>query len=105
MPPADPRAPGQFRLAPESELEAVVRAGGFDDFEIRTHGLQMRSDSFQTHFDAFADMAPPMRNAVAQGDTERVERVRAAAVEALRPFTEAGAISVPATALCAWGRK
>lgn len=107
-PPQAPSAPGMFRLGAPGDLQSVLDAAGFADVRIQQLPVTFASPSFAEHWQAFADMAPPLATAAATLPPQELARIRAAAEEALRPYTDTGgdaAVRVPALAIGATGRR
>jgi SAM-dependent methyltransferase len=104
MPPPDPRAPGQFRLGPPGELEAVLAAGGLVDIAVEHHPIVFELDAPADYWQLFLDIAPPVRAAVAAlGD--RAAEVRDAVLAAAAPYLERGRLRLPASPIYASARR
>lgn len=104
LPPTDPRGPGSFRLAGD-ELEKVLRAGGFEDVRAQTLAFQVAFESIERHWEIFSDMAPPLKAAREALAPVRVERLKAAIAENLRPYMQGERVVLPATCTCALATK
>jgi SAM-dependent methyltransferase len=107
MPPASPDAPGPFRLSAPGELERVIRAGGFTQVTVEAVPSPYVFDSADQHFEVAADMAAPVKRALAGMTATEVAELRSVLASALAPFrTGTGEqLSLSTTPLCASGRK
>jgi SAM-dependent methyltransferase len=103
--PPDPKAPGTFRLAADGEFSAVLRAGGFSNFTVESRPFKVMFESVVQHWQIFSDMAPPVKAAAETLPQEDLRRLRDAIADALGPYSEGGRILLPATPICAAGRK
>jgi SAM-dependent methyltransferase len=102
-PAPDPKAPGQFRLGPPGELEAVLGAGGLTDVIVERHPITFTLDTPADYWQLFLDIAPPVRAAVASlGD--RAGELRDAVLAAAAPYLDAGRLRLPASPIYASGR-
>ena len=100
-PPPDPKAPGQFRLAPSGELEAVLEAGGFRDFEVALVESTFTCDSPAQYWQIVSDHSSWLRLALdGVAEQDRV-RARDAAMEAAKPFAVDGGLRFAALSRCA----
>jgi SAM-dependent methyltransferase len=107
MPPPTPEAPGPFRLSAPGELESVIRDAGFTQVMIESLPSPYMFDSTDQHFELAADMAAPVKRAVAGMTATQIAELRAVLTTVLAPFrTGTGdQLSILTTPLCACGRK
>jgi len=104
-PPADPKAPGGFRLSPPGELEAVLRAAGLSDVGVESLSLDLEFASLDEYWQVTLDQAAGLRSRL---DTlSEAERARLAEVvrEALLPFTTDGRMRIGARVLLGSGTR
>jgi enediyne biosynthesis protein CalE5 len=101
MPPPDPMAPGLFRLAPPGALETVLRAAGFSSIFVESRAMTLAYESPEAYWQVQADLAAPLKAALATLGPAEVERLKSALFEALGPFIEGDAVRMGAAALCA----
>ena len=101
-PPPDPRAPGQFRLGPPGELEAVLAAGGLAGVSVERHPITFTVDRPEDYWQLFFDIAPPVRAAAAAlGDRAAV--LRAEVIAAAAAHAVDGRVPLAASPIYAWG--
>ena len=104
-PPADPKAPGGFRLSPPGELEAVLQAAGLSDVGVESLPLELEFSSLEEYWQMTLDQAAGLRGRL---DTlAEAERARLGEVmrEALLPFTTDGRIRIGARVLLGTGTR
>ena len=100
VPPPDPGAPGQFRLGPPGELEAVLRAGGLFEISVERRPITFTMDAPEDYWQLMLDCVAPVRNAVAAlGD--HAPELRDAVIAA----AGAGPVRLAAVAVCGVGRR
>jgi SAM-dependent methyltransferase len=105
QPPPDPKAPGAFRLAPAGELEALLRAAGFKEFEVESRPMVFEYDSPAEYWEIQSGLAAPIRSAVETLSASRVAELRDAVCAALAPYVQNGGVRLPAVPLCASGMR
>jgi SAM-dependent methyltransferase len=100
QPPADPDAPGPFRLA--TSLRGVLERGGFADIAVERVGFAIDADSPQRYVDFFTAMARAQGTPASRlGDADR-DRLHDLVFDAIAPFaTPSGGVSFPASVVCA----
>jgi enediyne biosynthesis protein CalE5 len=101
--PPPPNAPGPFRFAPPGELARVLDAAGFTDVRIEAVPIVYEFASVDQHFEVFRDLA--LQNTVAALAPADVTRLRELIALAIEPFRDGDRLRIPATALCATGKK
>jgi hypothetical protein len=92
-----------FRLAPPGELASVLEAAGFTDVRIESVPLHYDLASTDEHWQMLHDMA--LRNVVASLSPADVTDLRGRIARAIEPFRVGDRLEIPATALCATGKK
>jgi SAM-dependent methyltransferase len=97
--------PDLFRLAQPGELERILRLAGFDDITVEPRPIVIDHESIDLHWQIFGDLAPPLRSAIATLPAPDLARLRAAVSDALVPYIDGGRVRLPATPLCASGRR
>jgi SAM-dependent methyltransferase len=106
LPPAPaPSGPGMFDLADDAALAEVLRAGGQNDFSVERVPMLMEFESLDHHFALFADMAPPLKLALASLPPAEVAELRLAITASLAPYMAGERVRLPAAALVASGRR
>lgn len=105
QPPADPKAPGPFRLAAKGELPSVLRGAGFSDFTIESVSFTPESASIDTHWKMMSEMAPILVHGLAEQPADVVAKVKDALAAKLAPFVVGEKVRLPASALIAWARR
>jgi SAM-dependent methyltransferase len=103
QPPPPPNAPGPFRLAPPGELARILDAAGFTDVRIEPVPIVYEFASVDQHFEVFHDLA--IQNTVAALAPPDVTRLRELIARAIAPFRDGERLRIPATPLCATGKK
>ena len=104
-PPPDPKAPGPFRLAPPGELAAVLRSGGFSDFQVEARPMTWDYGTVEEYWAIQMDLVAPLKGAVSTMSATDVGHLKAAVLEAVTPYIREGRVRLTATPLCATGRK
>ncbi|MEP6871792.1 MAG: methyltransferase domain-containing protein [Anaerolineaceae bacterium] len=104
-PPADPKAPGLFRLAAPGEFESVLRAGGFEDVTVESVPGMWEFTSPENYWEIMFRLAAPLKAAAANLPPETLTALRESITESLRAAHGDGAVRLTATALGARGRK
>lgn len=102
-PPAEPTAPGPFRLSSPGELARVLDAAGFTAVRVEPVPITYELASIDAHWEMIVDMA--IKNTIAGLAPADVARLRETIARALEPFRDGERVHVPATPLCATGRK
>ncbi len=103
LPPPDPKLPGVFRLAGPGALDAVLRAGGFEDVRVEALTLSMEYESLDQYWEIQSELAAPLKAAIATLSGADVERLKAAVFAGLAPHVQGGRVRLTGTALCATG--
>ncbi len=101
MPPADPNAPGVFRLSPPGELERVLGAAGFSNIVVEPHPLVLTYGSLDEYWQIMTAIAAPLRAALASLGADDEARLKARVFEALAPHMDGEAVRLAAVPLCA----
>ncbi len=96
-------APGPFRLADASQLEIMLRRGGFSSVRVESRSATLELGSVEDYCRIFADVA--WKNRMASWSRGERSRFQQAVREASRPFERDGQLRLEATSLCASGRK
>jgi len=99
--PADPNAPGPFRLGAQGELERVLRAGGLSDFSVERRQMIFELGSADEYWRVFTQLAAGMAEKVARLSENDRERARELMRAGSEEFTVGGRLRLPVTALCA----
>jgi len=97
--------PDMFRLGPPGALEHVLHLAGFDDVTVESRPLVVDFDSADQYWRIFGDMATVVGDAIATLTPADLDRLRAAVSDALAPHVVDGRVRLPATPLCATGRR
>ncbi|HEY3216914.1 MAG TPA: methyltransferase domain-containing protein [Candidatus Eisenbacteria bacterium] len=104
-PPPDPKAPGQFRLAPPGELEAVLEAAGFRDFVVESVASRFECGSPEQYWEIVNDHATGLRLALEGLPQPDRDQARSAAIEAARTFVSGQGLRFAATSRCVWAAR
>jgi SAM-dependent methyltransferase len=105
MPAPDPTAPGIFRLAPPGELERVLRTAGFTDIVVESRPIEMTYASLDEYWTIQAELAAPLRTAMATLAAADIARLKARVFESLQPYMRGDAVHLAAVPLCASASK
>lgn len=101
LPPPDPAAPGAFRLAPPGELDRVLRAAGFSTIAVEPRPMTFSFASPEEYWRVQADLASPLRSAIATLDASDLTRLEAAVLDVASRHLKDGAVRLAAVPLCA----
>jgi len=104
-PPADPDAPGPFRLAEAGRLETLLRQAGFASVEVEQLPFVHVFDSLEAWWSYSVELAAPIRArflALGAADRERAKQIAFAAAEKSRSD---GEYRLAAANLCAVAQK
>jgi SAM-dependent methyltransferase len=97
----DPKAPGPFRLAPNGELQSVIRAAGFSDFTVESVPMNVEAATPDELWEMLFDMAAVLRNTLEGKSDEDIAKVKASMFETLGGYMHEGRVRLHATPLCA----
>jgi ubiquinone/menaquinone biosynthesis C-methylase UbiE len=103
-PPADPKAPGQFRLGPPGELEAVLRAAGFTEIAVEEVEVPHHYESAEEYWEIFSEVAPMAAAPILALPADEQAQFHEALRDALAPFATERGFRLPAVARCASAR-
>ena len=103
LPPADPAAPGPFRLAAAGKLESLLGASGFSHVHVESHSMTVQCESVAEYCQIFADIA--WKSRIASLTDSEAALFREAIAEAAEPYVDGGRLSLLATSLSASARK
>ncbi len=102
LPPADPLAPGPFRLASHQELESLLARGGFEEISVASVPATFECESVAQYVQIFADFA--WKSRIVLLSERDLARFTAAVTAAVEPYTHAdGRLRLIATSICASG--
>lgn len=85
-----PDAPGPFRFGDVERLRSLVTAAGFEQPQVEDAPLTWRYPAFEEYWQVTSDLSFLLATALRTLDAVDVERVRARAREALRPYEDGG---------------
>jgi SAM-dependent methyltransferase len=102
LPPAA-GAPGPFRLSSATELESLLREGGFFDIRVDRVPMTLELASADEYLQVFSDVAWKAR--VAALSDRDLARLRAAIAEVVQPHFVDGRLRLVASSLCVAGSR
>lgn len=105
LPPADPDAPGMFRLAAPGSASGLLARAGFEDVSEQDVPVELVTRSAEEYAAMISEHASPVAAALRGLDDPARGRVRARLVAAARPFERDGRIRIPGLARCAVGTR
>jgi SAM-dependent methyltransferase len=104
--PADPEAPGPFRLSAEGRLEGVLEQGGLAAETVEDVAFSWRTESLAAWWDVARDTSRRLVLLLEQVTPEEADAIRTGAEQRLERYVEAdGSLAVPGLARVALARK
>ena len=104
LPPADPMAPGPFRMASREALESVLARGGFEEISVGSVPATFECDSVAQYFQIFSDFA--WKSRIASLSERDLATFKAAVTAAVEPYIHAdGRLRLVATSICGSARR
>ena len=105
-PPPAEDAPDAFRYARPGKLRAVVSEAGAAEVSERVLQFTIRASvSLEEFWTLRTEMSESLRNKLAKLSNDQMAEVKRETLEALRAYSEAGAVSMPAEVLIVTGSK
>jgi len=93
----DPHAPGPFAFADSQRVQDILQSSGFCDVAVQSFTTDMRFDKAPTLQQSVRELAMigPVSMLLANQEPEVIERVFSSMEEALTPYYQDGALSLP----------
>jgi ubiquinone/menaquinone biosynthesis C-methylase UbiE len=105
-PPPAEDAPEAFRFAQPGKLRAIVSEAGAAEVSERVFQFTVRASvSLEEFWTLRTEMSESLRNKLAKLSNDQMAGVKRETLEALRAYSEAGAVSMPAEVLIVSGSK
>jgi ubiquinone/menaquinone biosynthesis C-methylase UbiE len=105
-PPPAEDAPEAFRFAQPGKLRAIVSEAGAAEVSERVFQFTVRASvSLEEFWTLRTEMSESLRNKLAKLSNDQMAEVKRETLEALRAYSEAGAVSMPAEVLIVTGSK
>jgi len=105
-PPPAEDAPDAFRYARPDKLRAIVSEAGAAEVSERVFQFTIRASvSLEEFWTLRTEMSESLRNKLAKLSSDQMAEVKRDTLEALRAYSEAGAVSMPAEVLIVSGSK
>ena len=105
-PPPMEDAPDAFRYARPGKLRAIVSEAGAAEVSERVFQFTIRASvSLEEFWTLRTEMSESLRNKLAKLSNDQMAEVKRETLEALRAYSEAGAVSMPAEVLIVTGSK
>jgi ubiquinone/menaquinone biosynthesis C-methylase UbiE len=105
LPPPDPDAPKMYRFAAPGAVSALYEAAGLRDVAEWDVGVELVTKSPEEYWDVMSEHVSLAVAALRQADVSARERMRAAAIDRVRPFEANGEVRVPGLARCIVGTR
>lgn len=103
--PPDPGRPNMFRCAAPRQVSALYEDAGLHDVAEWDVGVELVTRSPEEYWEMISEHVSLAVAALRQVDAPIRERIRARAIEAVRPFEHDGEVRVPGLARCIVGTK
>jgi ubiquinone/menaquinone biosynthesis C-methylase UbiE len=105
-PPPAEDAPEAFRFAQPGKLRAIVSEAGAAEVSERVFQFTVRASvSLEEFWTLRTEMSESLRNKLAKLSNDQMAGVKRETLEALRAYSKAGAVSIPAEVLIVTGSK
>ena len=102
--PAEPDAPGMFRLAGDGVLQELLQSAGLVDVQVRPIEITRRFDGIENYVSETLQMSSRLRSAYIELTVEQQAAVQRQIAQFARPYLEAdGALMMPGSSLVAVG--
>jgi SAM-dependent methyltransferase len=105
VPPPDPDGPGMFRCAAPGSVTALYEGAGLRDVEEWDVDVALVTRSPEEYWEVMSEHVSLAIAVLRQVDEPARERIRAHAIEGVRPFVADGEVRVPGVARCIVGTK
>ena len=105
LPPPDPDAPSMYRCAAPGAVRALYERAGLRDVDEWDVPVELVTRSPEEYWDVMSEHVSLAAAALARVDAAARDRMRAAAIEKVRPFERNGSVRVPGLARCLVGTK
>ncbi len=105
MSPPDPDGPGMFRWAQPGAVSSLFTAARLREVAEWDVGTLLQTDSPEEYWHLATELTGPVPALMSQVDEAARERIRAAAMEALKPYEAEGKVKLPGMARCIVGTK
>jgi SAM-dependent methyltransferase len=105
VPPPDPEGPSMYRCAAPGSVDARYEGAGLRDVDAWDVGVELVTRSPEEYWAVMSEHVSLAVAALQRVDAPARERIRAAAIAAVRPFERDGTVRVPGLARCIVGTK
>jgi hypothetical protein len=105
LPPADPTAPGIFRLAKPGDLAGMLQQAGLVDVTDQEFLAEWSYASAEEYYTSLMEIAAPVQNLMAKLSAPQVQEVRRLITQAATPYQRGNRITFPLAVRMVTARK